>query len=438
MAFMRLMLSFVNYFLLSTAVISFTSVSVVPSYSEMVSAASATAGIPIIAQKPASLKAEIKQFPVQDTNRDVSNSRPDLSYLKAVQNHWAKIFIQGLADRNLISKSENFEPDRKITRAEFAVILDRSFPFQPTVRSAIAFNDVPANFWAAEAIQSAYSKGFMVGNLGSFRPNEYIKRSQAMVAIANGLGVPRNSITNSLKNSLVNSLSNSQLDPKILDPKILLFSMYTDASLIPDWAIASIAALTDKQIVVNYPNVQKVNPNSFITKAELSALIYQSLVYTGQLPKINSNFIPSPNTRLFNATDFTSKEIITHLKVSLSKRLVVAYQGNKKLKTYPIGVGRAGWETPLGSYRAVQIIRNPAWKNPFTGDVIKANDPDNPLGGYWIGFWTNGKDWSGFHATSQRDSVGKASSHGCLRMYKEDIRAIFARVTPATIVQISR
>jgi len=349
------------------------------------------------------------------------NSEPSPSILvKGLEKHWAKSFIQGLANRNLISPDQSFQPDQKVTRAEFAVIIDRSFPFKPAIRQAIAFNDIPANFWAASSIQNAYVKGFWSGtDLKSFRPQEYLTRSQAMMAIANGLNLPIN-----LKQ----------------DPKRFLFSIYTDAALIPQAAIASIATLTEKQIIVNYPNVRELNPNALITRAELAALIYQSLAHSGQLPKISSNLIASNS--LLNANnqniDVAAKGIITHLKVSLRRREVVAYQGDKKLKTYPLGVGKAGWETPTGSYRVKQIIRNPDWKNPFTGDVIKAKDPDNPLGGFWIGFWTNGKEWSGFHATSQRNSVGRASSHGCLRMYKEDIKAIFSLVTPATIVEIKR
>jgi lipoprotein-anchoring transpeptidase ErfK/SrfK len=82
------------------------------------------------------------------------------------------------------------------------------------------------------------------------------------------------------------------------------------------------------------------------------------------------------------------------------------------------------------------MFERPAWKNPFTGDVIPGGDPDNPLGKYWIGFWTNGKDWSGFHGTPNRDSVGTAASHGCIRMYNEDIAELFAQVSPATVVQV--
>ena len=384
---MTLMLNYINYSLLSLVV----------------------AG-----QMPTS--TAIAQTPIT-LNSTVTPSSP-LTYPKGIQKHWAQDFMQGLVNRNLISPSQNFLPDQKVTRAEFAVVLDRSFPFQPLVQPAIAFKNVPSDFWAAAAIQNAYMKGFWSGtDPNNFRPQELITRSQAMTAIANGLNLPIN---------------------QKIDPKIFLFSMYADAALIPQTTIAAIAALTDKQIIVNYPDVRKINPNAAITRAELAALIYQSLVHTGQAPKISSNLIARPSSRLFNPTDFAGKEIITHLKVSLRRREVISFQGDKKLKTYPIGVGRAGWDTPVGTYQVKQIIRNPDWKNPFTGDVIKANDPDNPLGGYWIGFWTNGKDWSGFHGTSQRDSVGKASSHGCLRMYKEDIKAIFAKVTPATIVEVRR
>jgi lipoprotein-anchoring transpeptidase ErfK/SrfK len=129
---------------------------------------------------------------------------------------------------------------------------------------------------------------------------------------------------------------------------------------------------------------------------------------------------------------------ISRLEVNLTKRQVVAFVGTQKLKTFQIGVGKKGWETPTGNFKVKQLIENPAWKNPFTGDVIAAGDRDNPLGKHWIGFWTNGKEWSGFHGTSQLSSVGQASSHGCLRMKPEEIKEIFAQVNLNTIVNVSR
>ncbi|NJK59168.1 MAG: L,D-transpeptidase family protein [Oscillatoriales cyanobacterium SM2_1_8] len=129
---------------------------------------------------------------------------------------------------------------------------------------------------------------------------------------------------------------------------------------------------------------------------------------------------------------------ITRLRVSLSQRRVEAFQGDRLLKSYPVAVGKSGWETPTGTFTVRQQFRDPDWQNPFTGEVIAAGDPDNPLGDRWIGFWTDGKNWSGFHGTPNRRSVGMAASHGCLRMFNEDIRELFDGVSPATVVEVRR
>jgi lipoprotein-anchoring transpeptidase ErfK/SrfK len=129
---------------------------------------------------------------------------------------------------------------------------------------------------------------------------------------------------------------------------------------------------------------------------------------------------------------------ITRLEVNLTKRQVVAFKGDQKVKTYAIGVGKKGWETPLGTYKVMDLQENPAWKNPFTGDVIAAGDRDNPLGKHWIGFWTNGKQWSGFHGTPNLASVGQASSHGCIRMNPEEIKELFPKIGLNTVVRVSR
>ncbi|MFQ3679539.1 MAG: L,D-transpeptidase, partial [Pseudanabaenaceae cyanobacterium] len=70
--------------------------------------------------------------------------------------------------------------------------------------------------------------------------------------------------------------------------------------------------------------------------------------------------------------------------------------------------------------------------------VIPAGDPENPLGDRWIGFWTDGKNWSGFHGTPNPRSVGTAASHGCLRMFNEDIRELFGWVSTLTVVEVHR
>ncbi len=128
-------------------------------------------------------------------------------------------------------------------------------------------------------------------------------------------------------------------------------------------------------------------------------------------------------------------EQTVHLRLSLSDRKVYVYRGENIEATYPVAVGKAGWETPTGEFKVITQINQPGWTNPFTDEVMPPG-PDNPLGDRWIGFWTDGTNTIGFHGTPNRESVGRAASHGCVRMYNEDIRKLFEVValgTPVTV-----
>jgi lipoprotein-anchoring transpeptidase ErfK/SrfK len=125
------------------------------------------------------------------------------------------------------------------------------------------------------------------------------------------------------------------------------------------------------------------------------------------------------------------------LEIRLSRRQVTLYRGTTAVKNYAIAVGRPGWETPTGVYEVKQMIKNPTWVNPLRkGAVIPGGDPENPLGRYWIGFWTDGKNWIGFHGTPNPRSVGRAASHGCIRMYNKDVEDLFKQVTLGTVVTV--
>lgn len=126
----------------------------------------------------------------------------------------------------------------------------------------------------------------------------------------------------------------------------------------------------------------------------------------------------------------------TRLEISLSRRQVTLYQEKNAIKSYPVAVGRSGWETPIGNFQVLQMLQNPKWINPLTGETIPGGEPENPLGQYWIGFWTNGKDWIGFHGTPNPSSVGRAASHGCLRMHNKDVEDLFDQVSLGTQVTV--
>jgi lipoprotein-anchoring transpeptidase ErfK/SrfK len=138
--------------------------------------------------------------------------------------------------------------------------------------------------------------------------------------------------------------------------------------------------------------------------------------------------VPNP------ASDLVTQ--LARLEISLSRRKVTLYQENTPVKSYPIAIGRKGWETPTGNFQVMQMIQNPKWIHPFTGEVVLGGDPENPLGRYWIGFWTNGRDWIGFHGTPNPESVGTAASHGCIRMYNKDVEELFRQVSVGTPVKV--
>lgn len=189
-----------------------------------------------------------------------------------IQGNWAQAFIEALASRGIIRgfPDGTFRPNAPVTRAQFAAMIRQAFD-QPLERPATQFSDIPANFWALDAIQEAYRMGFMEGYPNSiFLPDQNIPRVQVLVALVSGLDLSAPAQTTALLNQT-----------------------FQDAAQIPDWAQTSIAAATVNQMVVNYPNVAFLNPNQTATRADVAAFIYQSLVSKGQLPQIPPTTVAS-------------------------------------------------------------------------------------------------------------------------------------------------
>jgi uncharacterized surface protein with fasciclin (FAS1) repeats len=189
--------------------------------------------------------------------------------------YWATPFIQALAQRNVISgfTDGTFKPDQPVTRAQFAAMIQKAFNQNPTRQlSQGGFRDVPANYWAASAIQEAYETGFLSGYPNNlFLPNQQIPKVQAIVALTSGLGLNAGDTTTNV-----------------------LSTYYSDASEIPAYAVNNVAAATQANLVVNYPELKVLNPQGALTRAEAAAILYQALVRQGQLQPIASN-LPAAN-----------------------------------------------------------------------------------------------------------------------------------------------
>lgn len=121
------------------------------------------------------------------------------------------------------------------------------------------------------------------------------------------------------------------------------------------------------------------------------------------------------------------------LVVDLSDRQLALYHHNEPTQTYPIAVGKVGWETPLGEFTVTDKDPNPLWQHPLTGELVPAG-ADSPLGSRWIGFWSDGIHQIGFHGTNQSQSIGQAISHGCIRLHDDDIQELYSQIPLGTPV----
>jgi lipoprotein-anchoring transpeptidase ErfK/SrfK len=111
----------------------------------------------------------------------------------------------------------------------------------------------------------------------------------------------------------------------------------------------------------------------------------------------------------------------------------------RAIESFPVAIGRAGYETPMGRFAVVEKIEDPDWLEFDWDDpshVIRriAPGPTNPLGKRWIGFAT-AHGWTiGFHGTPHPELLGQAVSHGCVRMRNSDVMELYRRVAIGTPV----
>lgn len=116
----------------------------------------------------------------------------------------------------------------------------------------------------------------------------------------------------------------------------------------------------------------------------------------------------------------------------------------RQVITHPISIGRMDWDTPLGSTRIIAKTKDPQWRPPQSikdehaaeGDILPdvfPAGPDNPLGQYAMRLGFPGYL---IHGTNKPYGVGMRVSHGCIRMYPEDIEKLFPLIKTGTAVEI--
>ncbi len=116
--------------------------------------------------------------------------------------------------------------------------------------------------------------------------------------------------------------------------------------------------------------------------------------------------------------------------VSLPDRKLALVEDGEVRKIYPVAIGKPSTPSPSGTFTIANRVTNPAYYHQ--GQVIEPG-PMNPVGTRWIGL--NQKGY-GIHGTNAPKSIGKAASHGCIRMAKKDLEELFEIVRPGDVVEI--
>jgi L,D-transpeptidase ErfK/SrfK len=119
-------------------------------------------------------------------------------------------------------------------------------------------------------------------------------------------------------------------------------------------------------------------------------------------------------------------------------RLYLFSNSRKTVKTYPIGIGVLDAPTPFGRFTIIEKTKDPTWYIPSSlqeeyGRQTMPPGPDNPLGAYRLRLSTS--DY-GIHGTNAPLGIGRLVSHGCIRLYPEDIKELFSLVSLGTPVEI--
>src|SRR5437016_2930060 len=116
--------------------------------------------------------------------------------------------------------------------------------------------------------------------------------------------------------------------------------------------------------------------------------------------------------------------------ISIPDRKLVLLEGDRPVKIYDIAVGKPSTPSPQGEFRIINHVPNPTWYGP---NGVVAPGKDNPLGTRWMGLSARGY---GIHGTNAPGSIGKAASHGCIRMRNHDAEDLFERVGVGITVEL--
>jgi len=164
------------------------------------------------------------------------------------------------------------------------------------------------------------------------------------------------------------------------------------------------------------------------TMIAASCLVLSMMSVQGQT-KTQANAEATP--AVVRQTSAPVRHTVTRvIVVSLADRRLALVEDGVVAKVYRVAVGKESTPSPTGTFTIMERVENPTYYHE--GEVVPPG-PGNPVGTRWMGLSVKGY---GIHGTNAPRSIGRAASHGCIRMRQRDLEELFAEVRVGDTVEI--
>ena len=193
------------------------------------------------------------------------------SFTDISQDYWASSFVYPLSNRGVLEGFPNgmFMPTNGLTHAQFSALINKAFDVR-SVRQVSSISGISRSYWAYSAIQKAYSMGFIDLDNIVANPERRLTRLDVLVSLARGLGYTE----------IVSGKSVTEI-----------LSIYEDAETIPTDYRLLIAALTERGIIVNYPNRKRLNLFQVVSRSEACGFVHQAMASQGIVDYVRNEYV---------------------------------------------------------------------------------------------------------------------------------------------------